>query len=98
MRHLFEVFVMLGLMMLLIRTFKIKRLGLLILILFLFSLFFTIGTNYPWNLSSFEFGKLTGQMFGKLIKNLLTLGIIYLSIKRFKLDSTGINDNVHFSN
>lgn len=92
MRHLLKVLVMLGLMTVIIRTFKIERLDLLILILFLSSLFFTVVTSYPWNFSSFEFGKLAGKMFVRMIENLLTLGLIYLIIKRFKLDPNRIND------
>jgi hypothetical protein len=92
MRHLIKILVMLALIMLIIRTFRIERLDLLILILLLSSFIFTIASSNPWNLSSFEFGKLAGKMFARMIENLLTLGLIYLSIKRFKLDPNRIND------
>jgi len=84
-RHLFQVVIMLALMVVVIRNFQIERPILLFLTIFLFSVAFAMATSYPWNFSSFEFGQLTGQMFRKMTKNLFTLGMIFLTIRHFKL-------------
>ena len=84
-RHLFQVVIMLALMVVVIRNFQIERPILLFLTIFLFSFAFTVANSYPWNFSSYELGQLTGQLFKKMITNLFTLGMIFLTIKRFRL-------------
>ena len=86
MKSLIKVLVLLSVMAFLIRTFNIEKLIYLFITVFIFSLIITLVDNYPWDMSSYDLGKLAGLMLRRLVENLFIIGMIVLTINRFKLN------------
>lgn len=89
--HLIKVVFLLGLMVLVIRYFKIESLYFLMITLLVLSLVFSLVTTYSTNMDAFRFGRRTGEIFGNMIRNLLMLGLIVMTIRRFRLSANKEN-------
>ena len=63
---------------------KVKKVIILIIVVFVVSLLYTIVDTYPWNITSYDMGRYTGIIFKHIIKVLGLTGLFILLIRNSK--------------